>query len=57
MHIRDVSVRGRRSTASVGNASRHSRREGTNASLKDIPWTSNIKLKSCGGHSAKKEDA
>jgi hypothetical protein len=55
MHARNISVHGRRSTASAENAGRRSSREGKKALLKDIPGTSNIKSKSCGGSSAKME--
>jgi hypothetical protein len=57
MPICDASVHGRRSTASVENASRCSRREGKNASLKDVLGTSNIKSKSHRGSSVKREVA
>jgi hypothetical protein len=59
VHARDASVRGRRSTASAKKprvkAGRRSRREGKKALLKDVPGVSDIKSKSHGASSAKKE--
>jgi hypothetical protein len=55
VHTRDASVRGTRSTASAKKAGRRSRREGKNALLKDVPWTSNVKLKGHRGSSEKRE--
>jgi hypothetical protein len=57
MHVHDALVCGRKSTASVENAGRRSRREGKKASLKDVPGTSNIKSKSHRDSSVKREAA
>jgi hypothetical protein len=61
VHTCYASVRGRRSTALAekphAKAGRRSRREGKNALLKDVPRMSDIKSKSHGGSSAKKEAA
>jgi hypothetical protein len=57
VHTHDVSVHGRKSIASAEKAGRRSRRKGNKALLKDAPRTSNIKSKSRGSGSAKREAA
>jgi hypothetical protein len=53
MHVHDVLVHGRRSTASIDNASMFYRCEGKKASLKDVLGKSNIKSKSHDGSSTR----
>jgi hypothetical protein len=57
VHTRDVLVHGRKSIASTEKAGRRSRRKGNKALLKDAPRTSNIKSKSYGSGSVKREAA
>jgi hypothetical protein len=57
MHAHDISVRGRRSTTSAQKAGKCSRREGKKALLEDILGMSNIKSKSRGVSSTKREVA
>jgi hypothetical protein len=57
MPVHDISIHGKRSTPSARKTSRCSRREGKETILKDVPGMSNIKSKSRGGRSIKREVA
>jgi hypothetical protein len=57
VHARVASIGGKRSTSSIENVSKRSRREGKKDSLTDVARTSNIKSKRHRGSSTRREAA